>query len=230
MSAYDAFAPIYDRLAAGMIEDVDFYVALAEEATGPVVELAVGTGRIAIPIAERTGRRVIGIDVSTAMLDVARSRAVEAGVELDLRHGNMLDFTLDERTDLIICPARSMLHLRDHDERATAMRCTRDVLVPGGRFAWNAFAFDPKVAAEIDGLWREEQGVRSRSTYHYDERRIDLELENGAKVPLWWVDREEWEAAIALAGLELEALYGWFDRRPFDESSREFVYVTRRPS
>jgi SAM-dependent methyltransferase len=213
-----------------MIGDVDFYVALAEEATGPVVELAVGTGRIAIPIAERTGRRVIGIDVSRAMLDVARSRAVEAGVELDLRHGNMLDFTLDERTDLIICPARSMLHLRDHDERVIVMRRARDLLVPGGRFAWNAFAFDPKVAAEIDGVWREEQDVRSRSTYHYDERRIDLELENGAKVPLWWVDREEWEAAIALAGLELEALYGWFDRRPFDESSREFVYVTRRPS
>ena len=89
MSAYDAFAPTYDRLAAGMTEDVDFYVALAEEAEGPVVELAVGTGRIAIPIAERTSRRVIGIDVSTAMLDLARRGVTDAGVALDIRHGDM---------------------------------------------------------------------------------------------------------------------------------------------
>ena len=49
-------------------------------------------------------------------------------------------------------------------------------------------------------------------------------------MPLWWVDRDEWEAAIAEAGLEIEALYGWFDRRPFDDTSREFVYVARRPA
>ena len=109
------------------------------------------------------------------------------------------------------------------------MRRVRDVLVPRGRFAWNAFVFDPAVAAEIDGVWREENGVRNRSTYDHDERRIDLELENGATVLLWWVNRDEWEAAILEAGLEVEALYGWFDRRPFDETSREAVYVARRP-
>ena len=79
-------------------------------------------------------------------------------------------------------------------------------------------------------MWREEHGVRNRSTYDYAERRIDLTIEDGATVPLWWVDREEWDAAIADAGLEVEALYGWFDRRPFDETSREFVYVARRPA
>ena len=82
---------------------------------------------------------------------------------------------------------------------------------------WNAFVFDPAVAAEIGGVWRDENGVRNRSTYDYAERRIDLELEGGATVPLWWVERDEWEAAIAEAGLEVEALYGWFDRGPFDD-------------
>jgi hypothetical protein len=142
----------------------------------------------------------------------------------------MRAFTLDEPTDLVICPFRAMLHLRDHAERVEVMRRVRDALVPGGRFAWNAFVFDPGIAAEIDGVWREEHGVRNRSTYDYTQRRIDLELENLAIVPLWWVEREEWEAAIAESGLELVALYGWFDRRPFDETSREFVYVTRRPA
>ena len=230
MSAYDPFAPVYDALASEMTEDVDFYVSLATEAKGPVVELAVGTGRVAIPIAQRTGRRVLGIDVSQAMLDVARERARDVGVDLDLRTGDMRDFTLGEPTDLVICPFRAMLHLASHAERVQVMRRVRDALVPGGRFAWNAFVFDPAVANEIAGVWREQGGIRNRSSYDYDERRIDLELENGATVPLWWVDRDEWEAAIVEAELEVEALYGWFDRSPFDESSRELVYVARRPS
>ena len=229
VSDYDGFAPIYDQFAAGMTEDVPFYVALAEESRGPVVELAVGTGRVAVPIAEQTGRRVIGIDVSSEMLGLARRRAADAGVELDLRQGDMRELTLEESTDLVICPFRAMLHLPGHDARVDLMRRVRSVLVPGGRFAWNAFVFDPAIAREIDGVWRVEQGVRNRSTYDYAERRIDLTLENDATVQLWWVDRDEWAAAVAEAGLEIEALYGWFDGTPFDETSREFVYVTRRP-
>jgi SAM-dependent methyltransferase len=228
MSGYDAFASVYDDLALDMTEDVDFYVALAEDARGPVVELAVGTGRVAIPIVARTGRRVLGIDVSREMLAVARRSASEAAVELDLRLGDMRELALEEQTDLVICPFRAMLHLRDHAERVTVMRRVREALVPGGRFAWNAFHFDHEVAAEMDGVWRDQHGVRSRSTYDFAERRIDLELEGGAVVHLWWVERDEWEAALAEAGLEVEALYGWFDRRPFDEESREFVYVARR--
>ncbi len=229
VSGYDAFASVYDALASAMTEDVPFYMELAEAARGPVVELAVGTGRIAIPIAKSTDRRVIGIDVSTEMLEVARERAANAGVELDLRHGDMTEFALDEPTDLVICPFRAMLHLPCHDARVGVMQRVRSALVPGGRFAWNAFVFDPAVADEIGGVWRDEGGVRNRSTYDFEARRIDLELESGASVPLWWVERDEWEAAIAAAGLEVEALYGWFDRRPFDEESREFVYVARRP-
>jgi len=230
VSDYDAFAPVYDELASVMTEDVPFYVELAAAARGPVVELAVGTGRVAIPIVERTGRRVIGIDVSPEMLELARRHAAEAGVELDLRLGDMTELALEEPTDLVICPFRAMLHLRGHDARVEVMRRVRAALVPGGRFAWNAFVFDQSIADEIAGVWRDQGGVRSRSTYDLAERRIDLELENGASVQIWWVDREEWEAAIAEAGLELEALYGWFDRRQFDDASLEFVYVARRPA
>ena len=230
VSGYDAFAPVYDELASVMTEDVPFYVELAAAAQGPVVELAVGTGRVAIPIAERTGRRVIGIDVSAEMLELARRHAAEAGVGLDLRLGDMTELVLDEPTDLVICPFRAMLHLPGHDARVEVMRRVRAALVPGGRFAWNAFVFDQSIADEIAGVWRDQGGVRNRSTYDLAERRIDLELENGASVQIWWVDREEWEAAIAEAGLELEALYGWFDRRPFDDASPEFVYVARRPA
>src|SRR5690242_6582582 len=77
---YDAWADRYAEWFPG-VADVPFYVALAREAEGPMVELAVGNGRVAIPVAQATNRRVVGIDSSPAMLAQARERAVEAGVE-----------------------------------------------------------------------------------------------------------------------------------------------------
>jgi ubiquinone/menaquinone biosynthesis C-methylase UbiE len=79
MSWDEAFAARYDEWAAEMTADVPFYVELAREADGPLVELAVGSGRVGIPVAEATGRRVVGIDTSPAMLAQARERAAEAG-------------------------------------------------------------------------------------------------------------------------------------------------------
>ena len=231
MSAYDAFAEVYDDWTGPIgDDDVDFYVSLAAEARGPVVELAVGNGRVAVPIALRTGRRVIGVDISPAMLAGASDRAHAAGVELDLRLGDMRELALGETTDLVICPFRSLLHLPGHDDRLRVFRRVATTLDPGGRFAWNAFVFDPEIAAGLDGQWREQGGVRHRVDYHFDERRIDLTLDGGPTVPLWWAEPEEWDRLVEESGLELEARYGWFDRRRFDESSREAVYVARKPA
>ena len=229
VSDYDAFAPVYDAWSGHMTEDVDFYVSLADEAAGPIVELAVGNGRVAVPIAQRTGKRVIGIDASRAMLAGAAERAAEAGVELDLRQGDMRELALEEPTDLVICPFRSLLHLPTRTDRLRVFQHVAAVLEPGGRFAWNAFVFDPAIAEEIGGAWREQGGVRHRVDYDYDDRRIDLTLGDGASVPLWWVDPAEWDELTVEAGLEVEARYGWFDRRPFEETSREAVWVARRP-
>src|SRR4051795_10340467 len=96
MSWDEGFAVVYDEWAAHMTEDVPFYVELAREAEGPLVELAVGNGRVAIPVARETGRRVLGIDSSPAMLALARANSEAAGVELDLREGDMRDLALDE--------------------------------------------------------------------------------------------------------------------------------------
>ena len=80
----------------GVTADVPFYVGLARDADGPLVELAVGDGRVAIPVAQATRRRVIGIDSSPAMLAQARVRAVEEGVELDLREGDIRELEIEE--------------------------------------------------------------------------------------------------------------------------------------
>jgi YD repeat-containing protein len=228
VSDYDAFAAIYDEWSNPMTEDVAFYQSLAREAEGPVVELAVGNGRVAVPVAQAIGRRVIGIDASEAMLAGARERAARAGVELDLRHGDMRELTLDEPAALIYCPFRSLLHLPTwHDRRRVFDRVAAS-LRPDGRFAWNAFAFDPRIAIEIDGIWRDQGGINHRVDYFWADNRLEITLESGASVTLWWIARSEWEGLLDVAGLEVDALYGWFDRQPFDDASREFVYVARR--
>jgi SAM-dependent methyltransferase len=229
---YDAFAPIYDDWSSHMTEDVAFYVELARDAAqrGPVVELAVGNGRVAVPVAQAIGRPVTGIDASAAMLAGARERAASAGVELDLRVGDMRELSLEQAAALVYCPFRSLLHLPTWRDRRRVFERVAGALLPGGRFAWNAFVFDPKIAAEIDGVWRDQAGVRHRCDYVPSDNRVDVTLERGGTVSLWWVARSEWEALADVAGLEVEAFYGWFDRRPFDETSREFVFVTRKPS
>jgi SAM-dependent methyltransferase len=229
VSGYDPLAPVYDDWSAHMTEDVDFYVSLAAEAEGPVVELAVGNGRVAVPVAQRAGRRVIGIDASLEMLDGARARADAAGVELDLRHGDIRDFALEEPTDLVICPFRSLLHLPTWADRRRVFERVASVLVPGGRFAWNSFVFDPLVAAKHAGGWQEQNGIRHRVDHVPADSRIDITVADRGTVSLHWVTRSEWDGLVDVAGLEVEALYGWFDRRPFDDESREFVYVARRP-
>jgi len=212
-----------------MTEDVAFYVELACEADGPVVELAVGSGRVAVPVAAAIGRPVVGIDSSPSMLAVARDRAAAAGVELDLRLGDMRERSLDEPAALISCPFRSLLHLPMWADRRRVFGRVAALLLPGGRFAWNAFAFDHAIASAIDGVWREQGGIRHRCDYAVGDNRVDVTLESGASLSLWWLTRSEWDGLIDIAGLEVEALYGWFDRRQFDDESRELVWVARRP-
>ena len=238
MSAYDAFAPIYEDWASIMTEDVPFYVELAREADGSVVELAVGTGRVAREIARATGRRVIGTDSSPAMLALAREAADRDGVELELVEQDMRDFELEEPAALICSPFRSLLHLPTWGDRRRVFERVAAALRPGGRFAWNAFVFDPLFAAELSGTDRRhgETEIWSRSDYVPTDSRIDVtawtrdDRSDTRTVSLWWIGRSEWEGLIDVAGLEVEALYGWFDRRPFDDESREFVWVTRRPA
>ena len=229
MSLYDPFAPIYDDWSAHMTEDVPHYVALARETEGPLVELAVGNGRVAIPVARDTGRRVLGIDASPAMLEAARSRAEAAGVELELRLGDMRELELEEPAGLVYVPFRSLLHLPTWADRRRVFERVHASLRPGGRFAWNAFVFDPKIASRLDGEWQEQNGVRHRVDQAKHDNRIDVTLESGDTISLWWLNRSEWEGLIEVSGFEVEALYGDFDRRPFDETANEFVWVVRKP-
>jgi ubiquinone/menaquinone biosynthesis C-methylase UbiE len=213
-----------------MTEDVEFYVSLAREADGPIVELAVGNGRVAIPVARATGGRVIGIDRSAAMLAQARERAAEAGVELDLHDADMRDLSLDEPAALVYCPFRAMLHLPTWSDKRQVFERVAAALAPGGRFVWNSFVFNPRIAAENDGKWEVQHGIRHRVDHFPGDNRLDITLESGGSVSLWWVTKSEWEGLVDVSGLDVEALYGDFERTPFDDQSGEFVWVARKPA
>src|SRR5215831_18081192 len=156
MSWDEAFANRYEEWSADMTADIAFYVELARRANGPLVELAVGNGRVAIPVAQATGQQVIGIDSSPVMLAQARARAATAGVRLDLRQGDMRDLALDELAGLIYCPFRALLHLPTWADRRRTFEQVAASLQPEGRFAWNAFAFDHRIAARLDGQHHDE--------------------------------------------------------------------------
>lgn len=217
----------YDAWSARITEDVPFYVELARESDGPLVELAVGAARVAVPVALETGRTVIGIDSSPEMLEQARAAATAAEVDLDLRLGDMRDLELAEPAGLIYCPFRSLLLLPTWADRRRTFERVAAALRPGGKFAWNAFVFDHHIAVGLDGQ-HQDTPVPHTDSYDVADNRIDIKLDTGGTTSLWWATKNEWLGLMDVAGLELDQLYGSFDRTPLTPESREYVFVAAR--
>ncbi|RDI73378.1 Methyltransferase domain [Gaiella occulta] len=232
MALYDPIAAIYDPWSRSVTEDIGFYVDEAVASGGPVVELAVGTGRIAVPVAE-AGVRVIGIDQSGGMLELARTYARERGVEalLDLRLGDLREPPVDERVPLVVCPFRSLLHMRDETEKLRALSAARALLRPGGRLVFDVFSPSPADIAETDGLWLErEEGIFERADWDEGSRTLTLSVRGGeaaATMTLHWLSALEWRRLLDEAGFDVVGLYGWFDRRPHD-GGEDSIWVCRR--
>jgi SAM-dependent methyltransferase len=231
---YDRIARIYDPWSASVTEDVELYVEEALASGGPVVELAVGTGRIAVPTA-KAGIGVIGVDQSEGMLAVAREYAEREGVAalLDLRVGDLREPPVDERVPLVTIPFRSMLHMRDDNDRGRALGAAAGLLEPGGRLVFDVFAPGEEDIEETDGIWLErEPGIFERADWNARERRLILSVrgrDEAATMELHWLSPPEWNALIEDAGFEVEALYGWFDRRPWEGSEDQIWVCRRRP-
>jgi len=232
MTLYDAIAGFYDPWSRSVTEDIGFYVDRAVESGGPIVELAVGTGRIAVPIA-RAGIRVIGVDSSPGMLAVARAAAEEAGVSdlVDLREGDLREPPVPERAPLVICPFRSLLHMETEDEKLRAVRAAGTLLEPGGRFVFDVFSPSREDIQETDGRWIErEPGIWERADWDEGSRTLSLAVRSngGAAISfgLHWLSAPEWLRLLDQAGLDVEKVYGWFDERPY-EGEEDMVFVCR---
>jgi SAM-dependent methyltransferase len=233
MSSYDTIARLYDPWSRSVTEDVPFYVEEARSvAPGPVVELGVGTGRIAVPIAA-AGIRIVGVDSSPGMLAVCREQAELAGVGglVELHLGDLREPPLAEQVGLVLCPFRSYLHLHRDEERLRALRAARQLLAGGGRLIFDVFAPGANDIAETHGRWLErEPGIFERADWDTRSRTLTLSVrgpEDETTMTLAWLSADEWRALLERAGFEVEALYGWFDRRPF-RGGEDMVWIARR--
>jgi SAM-dependent methyltransferase len=233
LSAYDAIARLYDPWSRSVTEDVSFYLEEARRAGSPVVELGIGTGRIAVPVASE-GIHVIGVDSSRGMLEVCREHAEEAGVAelVDLRLGELTAPPVRERVRLVMCPFRSYLHLGSDEERLGALGAAREILLPGGRLVFDVFAPGADDIAETHGRWLErEPGIFERADWDTATQTLTLSVRDEhaeTTMSLAWLAPERWRALLEASGFEIEACFGWFDRRPY-RGGEDTVWIARRP-
>jgi ubiquinone/menaquinone biosynthesis C-methylase UbiE len=225
-----------------------------------VLELACGTGRVAIPVAQ-AGIEVVGIDSSPAMLEKFHARLPELPSavrdRITLHVADMREFDLGaDRFTLVYCPFRAFLHLLTVEDQLAALRNVHRHLQPGGRFAVNFF--NPSVTIIARSLTSHGRAIRPIQEYthpdtgntvivHLTSRhdvveqiirdfRVEEEIDGTGRVlqrtykplTLRWIYRYEFEHLLARCGLEVEALYGGFDRRPFADDLDELIWIARK--
>jgi SAM-dependent methyltransferase len=233
-SPYDAIAELYDPWSRSVTEDVPFYLEEARAAGGPVVELGVGTGRIALPIA-RAGIRVVGVDTSSRMLALCRKRAEREGLAdlIDLRLGDLRDPPVEGPVKLVICPFRSYLHVRTDDHRREALGAAWKLIEPGGRLVFDVFAPAPDDIAETHGRWLErEPDIFERADWDTEARTFTLRVRGPAAetaIELAWTTADDWRRLLEATGFEIAACYGWFDRRRY-RGGEDIIWIARRPA
>lgn len=255
---YESFAEYYDYvLPYRTRDDVGFYVELAREANGPVLELACGTGRVLIPTA-RAGVETVGIDIAPAMLDVCRRKLADepeaVRARVTVRDGDMRRFHLGRQFALVTIPFRGFQHLLTVDDQLAALQAVHRHVSTGGRFVLDLF--NPSVPLLGDARWLVHpmveppflmpdgrRVVRSyrilgrdflNQTQHiefvHDVRWPDGREERRAEsFHLRYLFRFEAEHLLVRSGFAIEALYSGYDRSAYgSQYPGELIFVTRK--
>jgi SAM-dependent methyltransferase len=165
------------------------------------------------------------------MLDVCARRAALAGVDVDLRVGDLREPPVSERVPLVICPFRSLLHMHSDDDRRKVLRAVSDLLLPGGRFVFDVFTPAAEDIAQTHERWLErEPGIFELALWDEDARTLTLTVrgpDGETTMALAWLSPGEWRALLEESGFEVEAWYGWFDRTLF-AGGDDSVWIARR--
>ena len=248
---YDDVAPYRER------PDIDFYVEAARAAGGPVLEVGCGSGRVLIPSA-RAGARMVGIDMSTAMLTVCRAKlqrereAVRSAVQLV--QADMRAFALSRRFALVTVPFRPFQHLMTVNDQVACLETIRDHLVEGGRIILDVFnpSLDALVNRPGAGEFGDEpaftmpdgrQVVRTHKIVAHDrfnqvnhiELIYSITHPNGDEervvdaFTMRYFFRFELEHLLARCGFEVEQVYGGFDRSLYgSQYPGDLIFIARR--
>lgn len=256
VSEYDGFAdiyPVWTQTARSAHSNLGFYVETYRLADGPVVELGVGDGRIAVPAASR-GAHVIGVDLSSAMLERCRHRAAEAGVldRLTLQRADFRHFQLEAPAGLIALPYHSLGHLVAVDDKRRAVAHVFSQLRPGGRFVFDDFFMTPALVAHMRRvqlraeyrlpsgadalLWVTSLVDEAAQSIRVVTWEDELDSEGGLarrryrRLSLSWLEPSQARNLLTEAGFVIDACFGDFARTPFLESTaQEQVWIARRP-
>jgi SAM-dependent methyltransferase len=236
----------YDLQHTGITDDIALYLDLARQCCGPVLELACGTGRVTIPLAQE-GFDVTGLDVSTPMLDRAQGKAREAGVSVRWVHADCRKFRLDRRFGFVFFPFNSIAHLHDRASIDACLTCVREHLDPAGRFVIDIFnprldillrnaseRFPVAEYEDPDGKGTvviTENNVYDKATqinrikWYYRVGDDPQEMVRELNMRIFYP--EELNGLLHYNGFEVEHKYGDCDRRPFSSDSPRQIAVCR---
>lgn len=245
-------AALYDLAYAAYDDDLALYEQFAARGDTPSLELAVGSGRVALHLA-RNGHRVVGIDTSRAMLARLEASLDDATrplvrcVEADMR-----DVDLGETYDLVYCALDSFEQMRSNDDAIAALRHVARHLSPGGFFVTELRTIasvdwapaersplslewtreDPKTGERITKLssMRSSPSTQTTTTHLiFDRTASDGSLRRRAfDVTLRVFGRFEFELLLQQAGLRAVQVYGGYDLSPLADDSDTMIFVAER--
>lgn len=228
----------YDALFGDFDFDRTWYVALARECGGPVLEVACGTGRILLPCLE-AGLDIEGVDLYAPMLERLRAKAAALGLAPRVHPADMRRFALPRRYALIIIPFNSFVHCLTTADQLGCLRACREHLDPGGRLVFNTISPHRVSAPGPEGVPVLEHEALDPATGHrvriFDTRTLDRvaqiqhsemtveELDDAGRVvashrsatDMRWTWRPEMDLLLGAAGFARWTLEGGFAHEPF---------------
>jgi SAM-dependent methyltransferase len=229
-------------------EDIPFWIRRAKEHGDPILELASGTGRVSIPLAKE-GFHVTGIDVSESMMVEGRRRASESGVEIEWIKGDIRDFHLGTKFNLIIFPLNTICHFLLTEELEACLSCVREHLLPKGRFvvdiivpSQERLARDPKEKffnseypdPEGKGIVKVYESNRydpssqiNHVKFHYQLPGKSEEIVEELNMRMYFP--QELDALLKYNGLKIYEKFGSYEDGPFSEESPKQIIVCGLP-
>lgn len=249
MSDYDLFAHLYDLEHRDLDADLDLYHNFAARCEGAVLELGCGTGRVALALAQ-AGYDVVGVDTSTSMLELARSRATGMGLNerVEWVHRDVRAIEWPARFALAIWPLNGFLHLPERADQALALRNVQRALLPGGFLVVDLPNPHVTLAPQSDDhlvVRRNVQTAQGDLVTSLVRTRTDLASQvqemtlfydtvgcqdgvvrrTATEMDLRFVYRYEMVGLLEEAGFEVDAVHGSYDLDPYESDSAIMLFV-----